>query len=88
MAVEWSQACSKLLQIFLPSTANGFPRKEPASAAVQAALDAAVAHLTPNGVAVEPDIELKGDTLIWGFNVTGGQGKSIMREVIVLGTSW
>ena len=25
------------------------------------------------GMAVEPDIEVKGDTLVWAFNVTGGR---------------
>jgi len=25
------------------------------------------------GVAVEPEVELKGDTLVWGFNVMGGR---------------
>ena len=25
------------------------------------------------GISVEPDIDLKGDTLVWGFNVPGGR---------------
>lgn len=37
------------------------------------------------GVAVEPDIELRGDTLVWGFEVQGGR---IRYTTIFSDTEW
>ena len=37
------------------------------------------------GVAVEPELELKGDTLVWGFNVMGGR---VRYTTIFSDSSW
>jgi hypothetical protein len=37
------------------------------------------------GVSVEPDIEVKGDTLVWGFAVPGGR---VRYTAIFSDTSW
>jgi hypothetical protein len=37
------------------------------------------------GVAVEPELELKGDTLVWGFNVMGGR---VRYTTVFSDSSW
>jgi hypothetical protein len=37
------------------------------------------------GIAVEPDIELKGDTLVWGFAVQGGR---VRYTTVFSDTAW